>query len=120
MLKIKCFEGFDNGYSQILISGEAEDYLRAANYLRNKEHTRLDDPNFAAYYESKFVSLEQLYINEQECKDLAEMFERFGRDPSRGHDYYSTKALKNISMDISMDIMISIGEYSDAIFEEED
>lgn len=113
MLKIRYFNDFHNGYPVILISGEAEDYLRAAHYLYNKEYARLNDPNFAIYYERNLIPQEKLYINRQECQELAEMFERFGRDPSRGHDYYDTKALD----DTEVEIKISIGEYSDTIFD---
>ena len=37
MLYVRCFDDFDNGYPQILIDGDAEDYLHAANYLSGRK-----------------------------------------------------------------------------------
>ncbi|XVN42453.1 MAG: hypothetical protein RCG15_07560 [Candidatus Rickettsia vulgarisii] len=110
MLKIRYFNDFHNGYPVILISGESEDYLKAAHYLCNKEHARLNDSNFAIYYKRNLISQEKLYINKQECQELAEMFERFGNNYGEGHDYYDTE----------IEIKISRGGYSDAIFEDEE
>jgi hypothetical protein len=36
MLKIKCFDNFDGPYSVLLISGEAEDFLRASAFYQRK------------------------------------------------------------------------------------
>jgi hypothetical protein len=114
MLKIKSFENFKGG-PKLVIVGAAEDYLRASAYLSGKESATLNDKNFATYYETKLTSPSQLCINKKECADLAEIFLHFGSDPGGYHDYYDTEALG-----AEMELLISIGEYPDSLFEEED
>jgi len=93
MLKMKYFEEFKSD-RQLVILGNAQEYLRAGTMLANKETAILNDPDFAIYYDTKLLTQWQLYINKKECEELSEIFLRCGSNPGQYHYYYETEALE--------------------------
>ena len=115
MLQVRYFDDF-SGSPQILISGTHQDYSHTAKYLFNKQSALLNDKNCFLYYPPLIPFLDEwLVINQQECKELSELFQRIGSDPGYGyHYYYDLESQKNVDFDIK----ISIGEYDREFFEE--
>jgi hypothetical protein len=112
MLKIKCMEEFDGPDSQLLISGDAEAFLRTSRILSDKEYAYLNDPTFVKYYDTGIIPLNLLRINKKECAELAEIFYNISSQGSC-HYYYDIETLDDI------ELKISHKEYPDDIFEEE-
>lgn len=114
MLPIQCFDNFDNGL-QILISGTHAEYLHAAKYLANKKHALLNDKDCFDYYPPMIPFRDEwLVINQKECEELAEIFQRIADDPGYGYHYYYDLESQNDTM---LELRISIGEYDRNTFE---
>ena len=113
MLKIKCFRNFKGG-DHVVVVGEDEDYLRASEFLHNKEFAYLNDPKIAIYYETSIISNENLYLTKEECQGLVEIFYSLGIRRTGGcHYYFETQALGE-----EVELLISHHEYDNRIFEE--
>ena len=113
MLHVRCFGTFDSGDPQIVIYGDAEDYLQAARYLSEKKLALLNDKNCFRYFPPDIEFLnEWLVINEKECQELADLFAKIANNPASYHYYVDLESLKNTTFDIR----ISIGEYDKRMF----
>lgn len=112
MLHVRCFDDFDSG-PQILIFGDAEDYLKAGKYLSNKKSALLNDKNCFRYFPPEINFRDEwLVINEAECQELAKLFIRFANNPGCYHDYFDLESLK----DVTFEIRISMKEYDKEMF----
>jgi len=112
MLHVRCFDKFDNG-PQILIYGDAEEYLQAGRYLSGKKSALLNDKNCFLYFPPEIHFLDEwLVINEKECQELAELFIKISDNPGCYHYYFDLESLKNVTFEIR----ISIKEYDKEMF----
>ena len=117
MLQIKYFKAFRYGRPMLVISGDNKSYLKAGEILANQKDAYFDDPRFAIYYPSKYITKKELYLDPQECKKFAERFLSFAKG-GRGHNYFDTKALGYGPDD--PEVFVTCDEYSDKIFEEQE
>ena len=118
MLKIKYIREFEDDEPMLVITGEKEDYLRASEFLIDKEYAYFDDPKITTYYETPFITKEALYLTREECADLSKMFKDFGTEVYGAcHDYFQTNALMK-AFGEDMEVHISYKEYPDRIFDE--
>jgi len=112
-LYVRCFDDF-SGRPQILIDGNAEDYLHAANYLSGRKSALLNDANCFRYLPPLIDFRDEwLVINSKECGELADLFANIARDSGCYHHYYELESLE----DTPIDIKISIGEYGKEFME---
>ena len=115
MLQIKYFKAFRYGRPMLVISGDNKSYLKAGQILSKQKDAYFDDPRFAIYYPSKYITKKELYLDPQECKKFAEIFLNFAQ-VNGCHDYFNTKALGYPDPEV----FVSCNEYTAELFDEDE
>ena len=115
MLQIKYFKAFKDNSPKLVISGDSQSYLKAGEILANQKDAYFDDPRFAIYYPSKYITKKELYLDPQECKKFAEIFLNFAQ-VNGCHDYFDTKALGYPDPEV----FVSCNEYTAELFDEDE
>ena len=108
MLKIKFFKEFKNNFPFLVIIGTQHDYKEAYNLMLNKKGEYLDNKEIFNVVDIAPLSSNMLYLDEEECKTILNIFLLMSKDNSQGHYYFDSKALGD-----DIEILISNEEYND-------
>lgn len=102
MLRIKYFEEFKNGFPFVVIISDKEGLIAAYNFLKNRPGgSYLHDNTITKFCEIEPLEQNKLYLNAEECRDIAKHFKNLSEREEPGHAYFDTIALKDIEMLIS-------------------
>lgn len=105
MLRINYIPDFKAGQPFVVITGERDSFLNAAQYFRGRESAHLTDSGLSAQLTLGALSENALHLNSSECEEIAQHFEQVATVGIPCHAYMDIEALPEA------EIIISLGEY---------
>jgi|CXWL01.1.fsa_nt_gi hypothetical protein len=107
MLRVKYIENFINNQPFVVIVSDRYGFQKAYDYFSKKNGAYLCDQSITDFFEIEPLIKEELYLNTNECREIANIFKNLIYDDAPKHDYFDIEALPKI------EIFISYLEYTD-------